>query len=129
MVNQNAVELDLSVEMRIHDVVNVSRLKLDRTSKERIYCTLPPPVRTSRSGTSYIIERIVNHRPATEDKNSFEYLVKWEGWPDTDNTWEPEYCLDGAKGMLNTYKKDHAMMKGTQRKRECRMRKCKKKRT
>jgi hypothetical protein len=61
MINLNPGELDLPNGMAIHDVVNVSRLKVDRTDKERMYVTPPPPVRTSRSGTSYVIEAIVGH--------------------------------------------------------------------
>lgn len=111
MINQNAVELDLPKDMKIHDVVNVSRLKLDKTTRERIYITPPPPVRTSRGGTSYIIERIVDHRPETKNKKNMEYLVKWEGWEDADDTWEPEYCFDGATEMLNAYKEANGIGK------------------
>jgi hypothetical protein len=97
MVNPNAVELELPNDMAIHDVVNVSRLKLDRTNDERIYVTPPPPVRTSRSGTTHIIEAIVGHRPYEDKRAGWKYHVKWEGWDSKDNTWEPEANLAGAK--------------------------------
>ena len=35
----------------------------------------------------YTAERIVKSR---KRKNIQEYLVKWEGYPDDQNTWEPE---------------------------------------
>jgi hypothetical protein len=88
-INPNAVELDLPNDMAMHDVVNVSRLKVDRTDTQRIYVTPPPPVRTSRTGTSYVIEAIVGHRK--DEKGAWEYFVKWEGWDAKDNTWEEEW--------------------------------------
>jgi hypothetical protein len=105
MVNSNAVELDLPNDMKIHDVVNVSRLKVDRTdnSNERIYVTPLPPVRTSRSGTTHIIEAIVGHRPDEDKRAGWKYHVKWEGWDSKDNTWEPEANLSGAKAMVEKY--------------------------
>jgi hypothetical protein len=56
-IRGNAVELDLPNDMMIHDTVNVSRLKIDRTDNSRIaWRPPPPPVRTSRAGTSYVVE-------------------------------------------------------------------------
>jgi hypothetical protein len=68
MINLNTGELDLLNNMASHDVINVSRLKVDLTDKERIYVTPPSPVRISRSGTSYIIEAIVGHRKDEKGK-------------------------------------------------------------
>jgi hypothetical protein len=107
-INPNAVELDLPNDMQIHDVINVSRLKADRTNDERIYITPPPPVRTSRAGTSYVIEAIVGHRPDEDKKGAWEYEVKWEGWDEKDNTWEEETNLARrAKAMLHEYWEKH----------------------
>jgi hypothetical protein len=106
LVGPNAVELDLPNDMQIHDVVNVSRLKVDRTDNERIYVTPPPTVRTSRAGTSYVIEAILGHRPDEDKKGAaaLEYEVKWGGWDTKDNTWEAEANLARrAKGMLEKY--------------------------
>jgi hypothetical protein len=103
MMNPNAVELDLPNDMQIHDVVNVSRLKVDRTDNDRIYVTPPPPMRTSRSGTTHVIEAVVGHRQDEDRRAGWKYQVKWEGWDVTDNTWEPEANLTGAKEMVEKY--------------------------
>ncbi|KAI9726827.1 MAG: hypothetical protein M1828_000683 [Chrysothrix sp. TS-e1954] len=36
----------------------------------------------------YVVEKIVDHK--VDKKGNIKLQVKWEGWPDSDNTWEPE---------------------------------------
>ena len=102
MVGPNAVELDLPRDMKIHDVINVSRLKLDCSSTDRILKPPPPPIRTSKAGqTTYAVEKILSHLP--DAKNTWQYRVKWEGWDDNDSTWEPESALKNAKQAVDDY--------------------------
>ena len=37
----------------------------------------------------FVVERIVKHRKAKKSKK-YQYLIKWKGFPDSENTWEPE---------------------------------------
>ncbi|PWZ00205.1 hypothetical protein BCV70DRAFT_226803 [Testicularia cyperi] len=50
----------------------------------------------------YEVEKIRSHRH-TKGKEAWkmEYLVKWKGWPESANTWEPE--TNFSEGMVNTY--------------------------
>ena len=105
-IRGNALELDLPNEMTIHETVNVSRLKVDRTDDSRIAWRAPPlPGLTSPAGTSYLVESIAKHRPSS-DGTSWEYKVKWEGWDEKDNTWEPEENMAKAKEMVEQYWKE-----------------------
>ena len=47
----------------------------------------------------YFVDKIVNHRKNKEDK--WEYLVKWTGYDDSENTWEPTGHI--TERTLNEY--------------------------
>ena len=40
---------------------------------------------------NYEVEDIVNHR---HKKGKVEYLIRWKGYTEKDDTWEPEENLD-----------------------------------
>uniref|UniRef100_A0A915DDB0 Chromo domain-containing protein n=1 Tax=Ditylenchus dipsaci TaxID=166011 RepID=A0A915DDB0_9BILA len=47
---------------------------------------------SGQSAEVYVVEKIIRRRfNATE--NIFEYELKWKGYPDSENTWEPESSL------------------------------------
>jgi hypothetical protein len=50
----------------------------------------------------YEIEKIVNHR---KFRKGFRYLVKWKGYPESENTWEPPENFDD-KTILTKYWKN-----------------------
>jgi len=95
-----AVRLDLPASMRIHDVFHVSLLKPYKSDGSR----QPPPMPIELEGEEwFIVESILNHRdrqvvtPPTKAKKKpkkpkvvREYLIKWKGYTDDHNTWEPE---------------------------------------
>ena len=51
----------------------------------------------------YKVEKIVN---VMWEKGSRKYLVKWEGWADKDNTWEPMDNLVGCAAQIREYDKE-----------------------
>ena len=50
----------------------------------------------------YEVERIESHR--INDKGEIEYHVKWKGYPQSRNTWEPESNLMNSNSILHAYK-------------------------
>ena len=49
----------------------------------------------------YEVEAILNHRKIGK---TTEYLIKWVGYDDSENTWEPEKnVIENSKEMLQSY--------------------------
>ncbi|KAI9755124.1 MAG: hypothetical protein M1835_000843 [Candelina submexicana] len=54
----------------------------------------------------YVVEAILQHRDTVKEGTLVrEYVVKWEGYPqEEDSTWEPESVFSGDEHVLTTYK-------------------------
>ncbi|XKL63868.1 hypothetical protein PGB90_006232 [Kerria lacca] len=46
----------------------------------------------------YDVERIIKKRILRGGK--IEYFIKWENYPDSENTWEPEENLENSKDLI-----------------------------
>jgi hypothetical protein len=49
------------------------------------------------------VEAIIAHR---KQGQHFKYLIKWLGYPTSENTWEPESNLKHSAMLLSTYKRE-----------------------
>ena len=99
---RNAFELELPADARIHPVFNVQLLEPANPDT---------PVQTTMQHESYEetefeVERIVNHRKIL---GNTELLIKWKGYPESENTWEPEAHLDNCQRMLHDYKTKYGL--------------------
>jgi hypothetical protein len=107
VVNNNAYELDLPPQLRIHPVLNISRLKLyheGASSRSRAQPRgeeRPPPEVTQEDGAEiYEVEEILAKRGRGA---RLRYLVKWRGYPQWEATWEPLASLEGAPEALQEF--------------------------
>ena len=48
---------------------------------------VPTPAAPTNQDEVFTIERIIDHRD--DGKGNYEYLIKWKGYNDTYNSWEP----------------------------------------
>ena len=62
----------------------------------------------------YEVESIVGVRKVS---GCTEYLVKWKGWSESDNTWEPESNLSNSQDLVSSFLESHAAQKPRKRKR------------
>ncbi len=83
-----AYRLELPPNWRIHDVFHTSLLTpYYETAAHGPNFTRPPPDLIDGE-EEYKVERIVAHRQFGRSKR-LQYLIKWKGYPESDNTWEP----------------------------------------
>ncbi|RMZ90718.1 hypothetical protein DV736_g2048, partial [Chaetothyriales sp. CBS 134916] len=63
--------------------------------------TAVSPVEAPTNGLTYQVEHIVKHKKSA---GRILYKIKWHGYPDSENTWEPEEnLLPHCRGALQQY--------------------------
>ena len=91
--------------MRIHPVVNISRVKPYRDRLPGQPVTAPGPSNvTEEREEEYEVEHIMDSRYKGK---CLEYLVHWKGWSDTDRTWEPVSNLGNAADAVRDFHAAH----------------------
>ncbi len=114
VINPVCVKLSLPLEIKIHPVVHISQIKPyvaeARWGKRE---KPPPPILDNDGDVSYVVEGILAHRvvrAATKHvKPKHTYLVKWQGYPIWDCTWEPESSFPANSEFLLPYKRQHSL--------------------
>ncbi|KAG6325841.1 hypothetical protein ID866_13248 [Astraeus odoratus] len=97
----NAVELKLPKSLRIHLVVNVSRVKPYRGPLPGQPVHQPGPVHvTEERDEEYEVDHIIDSRMY---KGKLQYLVHWKGYRDEEHTWEPQSNLQNAPDALKEF--------------------------
>ena len=107
VVNDNAYELELPPQLRIHPVQNISKLRRYRRSPAEFrgrpepVDRPPPDCEDPAGGEVFDVERIIAQRRVGRGT---QYLVKWLGYPNEDCSWEPSRNLDvsGAYRRVRT---------------------------
>jgi hypothetical protein len=98
--------------MQIHPVFYNSLLKpYIETSAHGPNFARPPPEIIGGEEGHYKIEEILQER-LTRNKKSTQYLVKWKGYPDSENLWLPAKELTHTKDILCKFKSKHASKEG-----------------
>ena len=86
-VSPVAYQLQLPTAWTIHNVFHASLLTPYRETIEHGTNYTRPPPDLIEDAEEYEVEAIVNHRHFGR-KQQLQYLIKWKGYPDADNTWE-----------------------------------------
>jgi len=108
MVGANVVKLHLPPEWRrIHNVFHVRLTKpfLSDPAKPHRAVTPPPPVQWRDEEPLNRVECLLEHMVAKRGRKKFyRFLVKWDGYEEEHNTWEPEWNLLGCDDLVREYK-------------------------
>src|SRR4051794_25451824 len=100
VISPVAYHLDLPANLKIHPTFHISLLK-PYINSDTFPRPQPPPPDIIDNTEEYEVERIIGER---KRYNRSEFLVKWKGYPDSDNTWEPLKNLDNAKKALEEFR-------------------------
>ena len=91
-VGSLAYKLKIPDHWRIHPVFHASMMTKHTETEEHGPNFLKPPPEVLNDEEHYEVEAILDLR---RQERGTKYLVKWEGYPEADNTWEPYALLKG----------------------------------
>jgi len=100
VVSPNAVVLKLLPSFKIDAPINVSRLrpyKPPTIPGQQITPQAPVEVEGEEE---YIVEEILDSHLR---RNKLEFLVKWEGYTNENNSWEPEDNCRNVRNAIATF--------------------------
>jgi Chromo (CHRromatin Organisation MOdifier) domain len=87
-ISSVAYQLTLPMSWGIHDVFHTSLLHPYHETKEKGPNFMRPPPELIGGEEEYEVEAIRNHWCQGRSKQ-LHYLIKWKGYPESDNTWKP----------------------------------------
>src|SRR6516164_9145336 len=101
----NAIKVKLPRGIKIDPRVNVSRVRPyhEPTIPGQRNPT-PPPLEVYQDSLRYEVERIEDSRLR---RGRLEYLIKWRGFTEDNNTWEPATNVDQAPQAVADFYKRH----------------------
>jgi len=88
VVSPVTYRLQLPAAWNIHDVFHASLLTPYRETASHSPNFTQPPPDLVQGNEEFEVETIINHRLFGRCK-TLQYLIKWKGYPSSDNTWEP----------------------------------------
>jgi transposase InsO family protein len=100
--------LELPTSWKIHPVFHISKLRRYVESPEEFGPrgdTRPPGIVGEDGELEYEVEEIMRHKRI--GKHDW-YLVKWEGYPIEESSWEPVEHLVNAQQALRDFERRHA---------------------
>jgi len=103
IISSNAVELELPSTVKIHSVVNVSRIQryvgqIEKQRKEQ-----PAPV-IIEGEEEWEVKRILNKQ---QIRGKDKYLVRWKGFTAESDIWEEKENLENAKEAIEEYEREY----------------------
>ena len=103
IVSSNAIELELPKPIKIHPVVNVSRVQLYKPQVEGQKKILPKLL-IIKGQEEFEVEEILNKRMIREKK---KFLVRWKGYMTEEDTWENRENLENIKELVKEFKRKY----------------------
>ena len=101
IISSNAIELELPKSIKIHPVVNVSKVQLYKPQIEGQKKILPKPV-IIKGEEEFEVEKILNKRMV---RGKEKFLVRQKGYMVEEDTWENRENLENTKEIVEEFKR------------------------
>ena len=105
VISPVAYQLDLPPSWTIHDVFHAGLLSPYHKTKQYGANFPRPPPDVIDGEEEYEVEAIRNHRRFGR-RQTLQYLIKWKGYPEADNTWENHSDVF-AEQLIRQYHQTH----------------------
>ena len=103
IISSNAVELELPKSIRIHPVVNVSKVWLYKPQVKGQKKIPPKPV-IIEGEEEFEVEKILNKRIVWGKE---KFLVWWKGYMAKEDTWENRENLGNVKELVEEFEREY----------------------
>ena len=107
VIGTQAYRIALPKEYPVHNVFHVSLLE---PWQEREGVDPPAPMPLAEDNDEWIVEAVVDARKV---RGAQEYLVRWAGYLEDYNTWEPAENCENAEEKVSEYWSNNAKEKST----------------
>jgi len=101
IISSNVIELELPKSIKIHPVVNISRVQLYKPQMEG-QKKIPPKLVIIEEEKKFEVEKILNKRMI---RGKEKFLVRWKGYTVEEDTWENRENLENAKELVEEFKR------------------------
>jgi len=103
IVSSNAIELELLKSIKIHPIVNVSRVQLYKPQIEG-QKKIPPKLIIIEGEEKFKVEKILNKRVVQEKE---KLLVRWKSYTAEGDTWESSKNLENVKELVEEFEREY----------------------
>jgi hypothetical protein len=97
-IGERAYKLKLPISWKIHPVFNVVKLRPYHPPQTAVQQQPPPTLVEGNS--EYTVEAVLDSRMR---RGKLQYLVKWEGYPREESSWEPEEHLQNSEEFIEDF--------------------------
>jgi len=103
IVSSNVIELELPKSIKIHPVVNASRVQLYKPQVEG-QKRMPPKLVIIEGKKEFEVEKILNKRMV---RGKEKFLVRWKGYTAEEDTWENKENLENVKELVEEFEREY----------------------